>query len=166
MSSEYVTSETNLPDDHEDGEIRLQVSDRRTKEIFSTRAKVSKEPEDLDDPEPLTVVRGPHENIEEQWFIDILETDADSETVDADLLSAVMEDLEDDSNIINTRSEDVKILLEYLTRSGEFTSVSEASRSIMLEYIAEAYPELVDEYVDLKVQAERDGLLTELRDEE
>ncbi len=166
MSSEYVTSETNLPEDYESREIRLQVSDKRTKEIFSTRAKVSKDQEDLNDPEPLTVVRGPHENIEEQWYIDIIEADADAGQVDTEVLRTVLTDLEDDSNIINTRSEDVKTLLEYLTRTGEFASVSEASRTIMLEYLSENYPGLIEEYADLKVQSDRDELLTELRDGE
>lgn len=166
MSSEYVTSETNLPENYKDGTIQLQISDKDTKEIFNTQAKVSRDPEDLDDPEPLTVVRGPHENIEEQWHIEILKTDTGPEGVDSAVLKSVIEDLEDDSNIINTRSEDLKTLLEYLTRSGTFESVSEASRSIMLEYISENYPDLVEEYADLKVQAERDELIMELRDEE
>ncbi len=166
MSSEYVTSETNLPENYEDGEIQLQISDKDTKEIFSTQAKISRDPEDLDDPEPLTVVRGPHENIEEQWYIEILKTDTEPGGVDTAVLKSVLEDREDDSNIINTRSEDLKTLLEYLTRSGRFDSVSEASRSIMLEYITENYPDLVEEYADLKVQAERDGLIMQLRDEE
>lgn len=165
MSGEYVTSESNLPEDPDDAEVRLQVSDKRTKEIFNTRARISRSPEDLNDPEPLTVVRGPHENIEEQWYIEVLETDAEG-GIDASVLRSVMEDLDGDSNVINTRSEEVKVLLEYLTRTGKYGSVSEASRSIMLEYFSNTYPELVDEYVELKVKAERDGIRTELRDEE
>lgn len=166
MSSEYVTSETNLPENYEDGEIQLQVSDKDTKEIFSTRAKVSKDQQDLNDPEPLTIVQGPHENIEEQWYIEILESNTEPAGVDTAILRSVMNELEDDSNIITTRSEVVKTLLEYLTRADTFDSVSEASRSIMTEYFSENHPELVQEYVDLKVQAERNGLITELRDEE
>ncbi|MFC7115494.1 hypothetical protein ACFQH2_11815 [Natronoarchaeum sp. GCM10025703] len=97
MSSEYVTSETNLPENYEDGEIQLQISDKNTKEIFSTQAKVSRDPEDLDDSEPLTVVRGPHENIEEQWYIEILETDTEPGGVDTAVLESVIGDLEEDS---------------------------------------------------------------------
>lgn len=164
MVGKYVTSENNLPDDPAGKEIELQVSDEQTKEISNVRAKIDKTPESLSDPDTLTVVKGPHENIEEEWYIDILETERD-EAVDADLLESIMTDLEDESTVINTRSAEVKTLLKYLTETGEFTSVSEASRTIMLEYLSETHPNLVSEYIDLKVQSERSELAEELYDQ-
>lgn len=155
MSDEYVTSETNLPPDPEVGEISIQVTDRETKEIFSTRARVSRDQAELSEPDPLTVVKGPHENTEEQWYIDILETDIDTESVDRDVLETVMEETKDDPTVINTRSEEVKTLLRYLVETGQYNSVSQASRTIMFEYLSETYPDLVDEYVDLKVKREQ-----------
>ncbi|WP_323192224.1 hypothetical protein [Halostella sp. PRR32] len=155
MSDEYVTSETNLPPHPEQEEISIQITDRETKEIFSTRARVSRDREDLADPDPLIVVKGPHENTEEQWFIDILETDIESESVDRNVLESVMEETESDPTVINTRSEEVKTLLRYLVETGQYSSVSQASRTIMFEYLSDAHPDLVDEYVDLKVKREQ-----------
>jgi len=155
MSDEYVTSETNLPPDPEQGEISIQVTDRETKEIFSTRARVSRDRDELSEPDPLTVVKGPHENTEEQWYIDILETDIDSESVDREVLETVMEETEDEPTVINTRSEEVKTLLRYLVETGQYSSVSQASRTIMFEYLSGTHPDLVDEYVDLKVKREQ-----------
>lgn len=163
MSDEYVTSETNLPPDPEGEEITLQISDKDTREIFTTRARISRNPDRLTDPTPLTVVKGPHENREEQWYIDVLTTDVESESVDRDLLRTVMSDVRDDANIINTRSDEVKTLLRYLVETGRYSSVSQASRTIMFEYLANTHPELVDEYVDLKVRFERRELLDDER---
>lgn len=164
MSEEYVTSETNLPPDPEGEEILLQISDKNTREIFSTRARISQDSTTLTDPVPLTVVKGPHENMREQWYIDILTTDVESETVDRELLQAAMNDVSDDANIINTRSDEVKTLLRYLVETGRYSSVSQASRTIMFEYLSDNYPELIDEYVDLKVKRERQELLEDERD--
>lgn len=155
MSDEYVTSETNLPPDPERNEISIQVTDKETKEIFSTRARISRDTEELADPSPLTVMKGPHENTEEQWYIDILETDIESASVDREVLREVMDVMADDPNIINTRSDEVKTLLQYLVETGRYSSVSQASRTIMFEYLSETHPELVDEYVDLKVRREQ-----------
>lgn len=155
MSDEYVTSETNLPPDPERDEISIQVTDKETKEIFSTRARVSRDSDELDDPAPLTVVKGPHENTEEQWYIEVLETDIDAESVDRGTLERVMDATADDPNVINTRSEEVKTLLRYLVETGQYGSVSEASRKILYEHLSERYPELVDEYVELKVKREQ-----------
>jgi hypothetical protein len=165
MAGKYVTSENNLPEDPEGKEIRLQVSDEETKEIFDIKAKVDTDPENLSDPERLTVVKGPHENIEEEWYVDVIETD-DGEQVDHELLKSAMERVDDQSTVINTRSKEVKTLLQYLTERGEFESVSEASRTIMLEYLSDAYPEVVSEYIDLKVESERSELTSELREGE
>jgi len=155
MSDEYVTSETNLPPDPERDEISIQVTDTETKEIFSTRARVSRDPDELADPDPLTVVKGPHENTEEQWYIEVLETDIDAESVDRETLERVMDATADDPNVINTRSEEVKTLLRYLVETEEYGSVSEASRKILYEHLSERHPDLVNEYVDLKVKREQ-----------
>lgn len=85
MAGKYVTSENNLPEDPEGDEIRLQVSDEETKEIFDVKAKVDRDPEKLSDPERLTVVKGPHENIEEEWYLEVIETN-DGDGVDTELL--------------------------------------------------------------------------------
>lgn len=165
MSDEYVTSETNLPPDPECNEITIQVTDKETKEIFSTRARISRDAEELVDPSPLTVMKGPHENTEEQWYIDILETDIESASVEREVLREVMDVTTDDPNIINTRSDEVKTLLQYLVETGRYSSVSQASRTIMFEYLSETHPELVDEYVDLKVRREQRELTGGDRDE-
>ncbi|MEM4780401.1 MAG: hypothetical protein QXG03_02380 [Halalkalicoccus sp.] len=165
MADEYVTSETNLPPDPEDEEVLIQISDADTKEIFSTRARISRDPESLADPAPLTVVKGPHENTEEQWYIDVLSTTVEAGAVNRELLRDVMEEVRDDANVINTRSDEVKAVLRYLVETGRYSSVSQASRTIMFEYLSETYPELLDEYVDLKVQRERRELLDGERDE-
>ena len=164
MTDEYVTSETNLPPDPEGEEIRLQITDKRTKEISSTRARISRTADDLSDPAPLTVVKGPHENTEEQWYIDVLETGIDSEEIDRDLLEEAYEEVKNDANIINTRSDDVKTLLRYLVEKGQYSSVSQASRTIMYEYLSDRYPELLDEYVDVKVRLEQQELTDGRRD--
>lgn len=155
MTDEYITSETNLPPDPEGKEIRLQITDKSTKEISSTRARINRSPDELSDPVPLTVVKGPHENTEEQWYIDILETDVESEEIDRELLEEAYEKVRNDANVINTRSDDVKTLLRYLVEKGRYSSVSQASRTIMFEYLSDRYPELLDEYVDLKVRHEQ-----------
>lgn len=159
MSDEYVTSETNIPSNADNEEVNIQITDKETKEIFNTRARISRDSEDLADPVPLTVVKGPHENTEEQWYIDILETDPESGYVDRDALRTVMDETEDDETVINTRSEEVKTLLRYLVETGEYSSVSQASRTIMYEYLTENHSELVDEYVDLKVKREQRKLV-------
>lgn len=164
MTDEYVTSETNLPPDPEGGEIRLQITDKSTKEISSTRARISRNPDDLSDPVPLTVVKGPHENTEEQWYIDVLETDIESEEIDRELLEEAYEEVKTDANVINTRSDDVKTLLRYLVEKGRYSSVSQASRTIMFEYLSDQYPELLDEYVDIKVRHEQRELTEGGRD--
>jgi hypothetical protein len=159
MSEEYVTSETNLPPEPEGKEITLQISDKDTREIFNTRARISRNPDALTDPAPLTVVKGPHENKEEKWYIEILTADIESESVDRELLRTTLKEVKDDANIINTRSDEVKTLLRYLVKTGQYSSVSQASRTIMFEYLADTHPELVDEYVDLRVKLEHQELL-------
>lgn len=159
MPDEYITSETNIPPDVDTGEINIQITDKETKEIFSTRARISRDPDELTDPDPLTVMKGPHENTEEQWYIDILETDPESGYIDRDVLRTVMDETESDETVINTRSEEVKTLLRYLVETGQYSSISQASRTIMYEYLTDNYADLVDEYVNLKVKREQRKLV-------
>jgi len=58
VSDQYITSEDHLPADT-DGEISLQVTDQETKHIFTTRARIARDAAELDDPDPLTILRGP-----------------------------------------------------------------------------------------------------------
>ncbi|WP_101296779.1 hypothetical protein [Halegenticoccus soli] len=161
MTGEYITSEEHLPDDL-DGEITLQVTDTQTKEIFVTRARIARDEEDLTDPDSLIVVRGPHESIEEQWYIEIEEADVDLREVDRDLLRDCIQRTRADSNVINARSDEFRALLAYLVETGRYPSVSEAVRSILGDYLSEQYPDLVDAYVDVRTEVEQDELAARL----
>lgn len=165
MTKEYITSEEYLPDDL-GSDVTFQVTDRETKEIFTTRARVAAEPTDLDDPDRLTVVRGPHENIEEEWFIEILEADVDSEGIDRDVLRERVRQAREESNIVNTRADDVMAMLEYLVDRGRYESVSDAARHMLREHLRETYPELVEAYIEARTAVERDDLASELGGEE
>lgn len=162
MTAEYTTSEEHLPEDLS-GDITLQVTDTETKEIFRTRARIAREHEELTDPESLTIVRGPHENTEEQWYIDILEADIDLEEIDRELLRECIQKSRDESNIVNARSDDLRALLVYLVETGQYQSVSEAVRAILREHLADHYPALAEEYVDVRTEFERDDLTAKLR---
>lgn len=157
--TKYSTAEENLPEDT-DGEIRLQVTNTDTKEIFVTRARVSRSESDLQDPEPLTVVRGPHENIEEDWYIEVLESNPELDEVDEDILRECIEYSRTESNVINARSEDARALLQYLVAIEEFDSVSDAVRTIINAYMQDTYPELLDAYLDVKAERLRDEMST------
>lgn len=157
--TQYSTAEENLPEDT-DGEIRLQVTDTDTKEIFVTRARVSQSATDLDDPEPLTVVRGPHENIKEDWYIEILESNPELDDIDDEILRDCIDYSRSESNVINARSEDARALLQYLVAVGEFESVSDAVRTIINAYMQDTYPELLDAYLDAKAERLRDEMST------
>lgn len=162
MTNKYVTPETNLPENL-DGEITFQVTDTETREIFRTRARVTQDETKLTDPEPLTVVRGPHEDTEEQWYIDIIETDPDTEAVNEDILRRSIQDVRDDTNVINTRSEDVKVLLMYLVYMGQYESLSDASRSILIDVFSENHSDLVEAYIELRAEFERNDLAASLQ---
>ncbi|MBV0925977.1 hypothetical protein KTS45_17375 [Halomicroarcula limicola] len=159
----YSTAEENLPDDPE-GEVRLQLTNTDTKEIFVTRARVAKSETELDDPEPLTVVRGPHENIKEDWYIEILEANPELEEIDEEILQECIEYSRTESNVINARSEDARALLQYLVAVDEFDSVSDAVRTIVNAYMRETYPELLDAYLDAKAERIRDDLSSSFGD--
>lgn len=162
---EYVTSEEYLPEtSHE--EVTVQVTDKETKEIFTTRAKVAKRPDELSDPAPLTVVRGPHENIEEQWYIEVLTTNVDGPAVDRDLLQECVRRSRERTNIVNARSEDLRSLLLYLVETGEYRSVSEGVRELLLDHLAEEHSDLLDAYVDVRAELDREDLASALGSDE
>lgn len=162
--TEYITSEDHVPDDTS-GEITIQVTDQETKEIFETRARIAPTAAELANPQPLTILRGPHENVEDQWYIQFLDADigGDGVDVDTDLLRECLEQSREGSNVLTARSEDVKAMVQYLVESGEYESVSVAVRSLLRDHLAEEYPELVDEYVSLRAERERDEVELRLR---
>ena len=173
MCAAYTTSEEYLPDDT-DGEVTLQVTDMESREIFQTRARVARTPDDLTSPAPLTVVKGPHENIEEQWYIEIIESESDDggeggrdeaadESVDADLLRRCIVESREESDLLNARSEELRAIVTYLVRAGEFDSTSDAVRSLLSARLSAAYPDLVDRYVDERTELEREAVASSLR---
>jgi Arc/MetJ-type ribon-helix-helix transcriptional regulator len=165
VTAEYITSEEHLPEDT-GGEITFQITNAETKEIFTTRARIAREPAELSDPERLTVVRGPHENIEEEWYIDIIEEDIDPLDIDNDLLRECIRKSRDETNIVNARSDDLRALLVYLVETGHYQSVSDAVRAILREHLTDHAPELVETYIDVRTEFERDDLADRLgRDE-
>lgn len=165
MTREFVTSEEHLPDDL-GAEVTVQVTDRETKEIFTTRARVAEDAADLDEPDRLTVVRGPHENIEEEWYIELLEADVDDDRVDHAKLADAVRRTRDGSNIVNTRADDVMAMLDYLVERGRYESVADAARLMLREHLRRTHPALVDAYIEARAEVERDELSAELRDGE
>jgi Arc/MetJ-type ribon-helix-helix transcriptional regulator len=157
VSDRYITSEDHLPADT-DGEITLQVTDQETKHIFTTRARIARDAADLSDPDPLTILRGPHENREEQWYIEIIEAEVGEAAVDEELLRACLERSREGSNVLTARGDDVKTLVTYLVESGEYESVSVAVRSLLRDHLAQTRPELVDRYVELRTDREREEM--------
>lgn len=164
--TEYITSEDHVPEDTS-GEVSIQVTDQETKEIFETRARIAPTKAELANPEPLTILRGPHENVEDQWYIEFLDDvrGGQSERVDVDarLLRECIEESHEGSNVLTARSTELKAMLGYLVESGEFDSISTAMRTLLREHLSESYPELVDEYVDLRAELERDEVALRLR---
>lgn len=160
---EFTTSEDHLPEDTS-GETTLQVTDTETKEIFRTRARIAREADALDDPVPLTVVRGPHENVEEQWYVEVLEADEAGE-IDRERLRDCVRRSREESNVINARSEDLRSMLSYLVATGEYGSVSEAVRDLLLCHLAAERQDLLDAYVDVKADLDRAELADSLRGE-
>lgn len=166
MPEGYMTSQPDLPEDPQE-ETVLQVADKATREIYRTRARVAREPDALSNPKPLTVVRGPHENIREEWYIEIVEPDITTEEedgIDRELLRTCHKRVREGSNVVNTRSDNVKSLLLYFVESGEYDSLSEASRSILLEHVAENHPSLLDAYVEVKLELEQADIESDLRE--
>jgi hypothetical protein len=158
---EYVTSEDELAE-VPDEEVTIQITDKETKEIFETRAKIAAEPDELTEPAPLTVVRGPHENIQEQWYIEVLDAESNGREIDRELLHDSIERCRDESNIVSARSDDLRSLLVYLVKTGEYASVSEGVREILLEHLTEERPDLVESYADVRAERDREDLTTML----
>jgi hypothetical protein len=154
---EYVTSEDELAE-VPDEEVTIQITDKETKEIFKTRAKIAEEPDELTDPAPLTVVRGPHENVQEQWYIEIHDATVDGREIERELLRDSIEQSRNESNIVSARSDDLRSLLVYLVKTGEYASVSEGVREILLEHLSEEHPDLIEAYADVRSELDREDL--------
>lgn len=162
MCSAYTTSEEYLPEDT-DGEVTLQVTDTESRAIFRTRAHVSRDPGDLSSPEPLTVVKGPHENTEEEWYIEIIETDLEGEQINDETLRRAIVEAREESDLLNARSEEIRAVLLYLVRTDEYDSLSEAVRSLLSAQLSTEYPDLVERYVEERTQIERDAVESSFR---
>lgn len=161
MTAAYTTSEEYLPEDPK-GEVTLQVTHKETKEIFTTRARLAQSSDELANPEPLTIVRGPHESVEEQWYIEILETDIDDLEINREVLWECIKRSREESNIINARSDELRTLLLYLVQTNSYGSVSEAVRGLLRDHLSDQFPELVDEYVDVRTEYEREEISSQL----
>ncbi|WP_410767440.1 hypothetical protein [Haloferax sp. DFSO60] len=161
MSSQYITSEDHLPADTS-GEVTIQVTNQETKEIFQTRARLSQDRGELDEPIPLTVLRGPHENTEEQWYIEVIEADIDVTPIDDQILDRCIEESRTKSDVVTVRSEDVRALVTYLVETGEYDSVSEAVRTFVRQHLAETRPELLERYVERRTTLEQEDLSRQL----
>lgn len=159
MSNQYITAKEQLPES-EKGETVLQVRDAETKKIFYSRVRIAKDPAELDQPDPLSVVKGPHENTKEQWYIEFI----DETTVTEDRLERLIREQQTRSNVINTRSNDLNVLLRYLVETGQYESTAEAARTLVLERLAEEHSPLLETYADLKSELESDPLRDALDD--
>lgn len=154
---EYLTSGDQLPE-LPDETVTIQVTDKETKEIFRTRARVAEDPTELTDPAPLTVVRGPHENVQEHWYIEVLDSSLDRRSIERDLLRDSIRRSHEESNVINARSDDLRALLGYLVKTGEYASVSEGVREILLGHLSEEYPDLIEVYAEVRSELDREDL--------
>jgi Arc/MetJ-type ribon-helix-helix transcriptional regulator len=163
MSSHYITAEEHLPT-AVPAETTLQITDAQTKRIFEAQVRIARQPDALTDPEPLTVVTGPHESDSETWYVQLLD---DVELgVDEPLLRSLADEQESTSNIVNTRSDDLKVLLRYLVESGEYDSTAEALRTVVFERLAEERPDLLRAYEGIRTEFETDPLRDSLPDRE
>lgn len=163
MVREYITSKNYLPDDPGE-EVHLQLTDAETKEIFETRARLAREPDELSDPVKLVVRGGPHEDTHELWYAQLIETDEDS--VDQELLRECLESVEGGSEVINARSRDLKALLTYLVETGEFENHSEATRKLLWQQLAEEYTPAVRLFDTVREQTEESELDRALRSQQ
>ncbi|WP_255194543.1 ubiD operon protein [Natronobeatus ordinarius] len=156
MAREYITSQAELPEDS-DEVITLQVTDAETKEIFRTEARVARSAARLSDPVSLTVVSGPHENQREQWYAEFL-SEREVGPIDDRLLRQCARETQSTTDVVNTRSSDLKTLLAYLVETGEYESTSEATRALLMDQFAAEYPTLVESYLEVKSEFDRDEL--------
>lgn len=162
---EYTTSEDELPRLPNE-EVTIQVTNEQTKEIFETRARIAEEADELADPAPLTVVRGPHENVKEQWYIEIIDVPLKEQEINAEILRESIQRVQNESNIVSARSDDLRVILEYLVETGEYSSVSEGVRKILLRYLSENHLNLVEEYAEVRSEINRGDLDSMLRGEQ
>jgi hypothetical protein len=164
MSNHYITAEEHLP--NEDlTETTLQITDAETKRIFEARVRIARDPDELTDPRPLRVVAGPHEDVSEERYVELID-EIDSEGIDEDRLRRLAREQEMTSNIVNTRSDDLKVVLRYLVESGQYDSTAEALREISFQYLAENRPALLETYEDVRTEFEADPLRRALTDGE
>ncbi|MFC6718355.1 ubiD operon protein [Natrialbaceae archaeon GCM10025810] len=153
MSNQYITAEEHLPEAGE-GETVLQIRDAETKKIFRSQVRIAKDADRLEHPEPLSVVKGPHENTREQWYVEFVD---EREAVE-ERLERLLREQREESNVLNTRSADLKVLLRYLVETGEYDSTAEAARDLLLAQFADEYPSLLETYAECKVEFEPDPL--------
>ncbi|MFB6223775.1 MAG: ubiD operon protein [Haloarcula sp.] len=156
MSSHYITAEEHLPEDPQ-AETTLQITDAQTKRIFEARVRIARNPDELTDPQPLTVVAGPHESVSETRYVELLD-ETDESGVNEELLTHLAAEQEEASNILNTRSDDLKVLLRYLVESGEYESTADALREIAFSHLATERPALLDAYGEVRSEFEDDPL--------
>ncbi|GAA0281683.1 hypothetical protein [Halobacterium noricense] len=157
MSTTYITSEDHVPEDT-DGEVTIQVTDQETKEIFQTRARLSRQADELDDPDMLTIMRGPHENTEEQWYIEVIETEPSTRPIDEAVLRKCIRESQSKSNVVTVRSEEVRALATYLVEVGEYDSVSEVVRTVFLNHLSETQSDLLDQYVSQRMDLKHEQM--------
>ena len=135
MSDQCITSEDRLSADT-DGELTLQVTGQETKHAFTTRARIARNAAELDDPDPLPILRRPHENREEQRGIENIEAEVPELTLDEAASEACVERSREESDVATARGEDVKTLVSYLVEAGEYDSVSAAVRPSFREHLS------------------------------
>ncbi|MFD1562318.1 ubiD operon protein [Haloarchaeobius amylolyticus] len=160
----YITAEEHLPDE-ECTETTLQITDAETKRIFEARVRIAREPDELTDPQRLTVVTGPHETVSKEWYVELLD-EIDAAGINEDLLRRLAREQETTSNIVNTRSDDLKVVLTYLVESGQYESTAEALRELAFEQLAEDRPALLEAYDTVRTEFEADPLRRALMGQE
>lgn len=156
MSTHYITAAEHLPDE-ERAETTLQITDAQTKRIFEARVRIAREPDSLTDPRPLTVVAGPHESVSEEWYVELLD-EIDARGVNEDLLRRLADEQETNANIVNTRSDDLKVVLRYLVESGQYDTTADALRALAFEAIADEHPAILEAYAEIRTEFEADPL--------
>ncbi|ADD05697.1 uncharacterized protein Nmag_2128 [Natrialba magadii ATCC 43099] len=154
MANQYVTAAEHVPEDATGETVTtLQLRDPETKEIFEARVRLSRTEPHLEEPHPLSVVSGPHETTTEQWYVEFVDR-----AVDETLLESLASSQRERSNVLNTRSDDLKVLLEYLVETGRYESSSAAIRELLFSQLAEQEPSLVDAYDEIRTEYDSDPL--------
>ncbi|ELY90220.1 hypothetical protein C483_11948 [Natrialba hulunbeirensis JCM 10989] len=154
MANQYVTAAEHVPEDVTGETVTtLQLRDPETKEIFEARVRLSRTETHLEDPHPLSVVSGPHETTTEQWYVEFVDR-----AVDETLLESLASSQRERSNVLNTRSDDLKVLLRYLVETGRYESSSAAIRELLFSQLAEQEPALLDAYDEIRTEYDSDPL--------